>query len=91
VTKTRRTRQQWQQLINEQPDSGLTLHDYCQQNHLTLSGFYLWRKKLSAESENASAADWLSLPAADLPGHTGDWQIELLLPGGVTLRMNSTA
>ncbi len=38
-----------------------------------------------------SAADWLSLPAADLPGHAGDWQIELLLPGGVTLRMNSTA
>jgi hypothetical protein len=30
-----------------------------------------------------SAADWLSLPAADLPGHAGDWQIELLLLGGV--------
>ena len=40
MTKTRRTPQQWQQLINEQPDSGLTVHDYCQQNHLTLSGFY---------------------------------------------------
>ena len=38
-----------------------------------------------------SAADWLSLPAADLPGHAGDWQIELLLLGGVMLRMNSTA
>jgi hypothetical protein len=91
MTKTRRTRQQWQQLINEQPDSGLTIHDYCQQQHLNVSGFYLWRKKLAAESENVSAADWLSLPAADLPGHTGDWQIELLLPGGVTLRMNSIA
>ena len=91
MTKTRRTRQQWQQLINEQPDSGLTIHNYCQQQHLNVSGFYLWRKKLAAESENVSAADWLSLPAADLPGHTGDWQIELLLPGGVTLRMNSTA
>ena len=91
MTKTRRTRQQWQQLINEQPDSGLTIYDYCQQQHLNVSGFYLWRKKLAAESENVSAADWLSLPAADLPSHTGDWQIELLLPGGVTLRMNSTA
>jgi transposase len=88
MTKTRRTRQQWQQLINEQPDSGLTVHDYCQQQHLNVSGFYLWRKKLAAESENVSATDWLSLPAADLPGHTGDCQIELLLPGGVTLRMN---
>ncbi len=90
MTKTRRTQQQWQQLINGQPDSGLTVHDYCQQQQLNVSGFYLWRKKLAAGAENVSAADWLSLPAADLPGHTGDWQIELLLPGGVTLRMNST-
>ena len=70
---------------------GNTVHDYCQQQNLNVSVFYLWRKKLAAESENVSAVDWLSLPAADLPGHTGDWQIELPLPGGVTLRMNSTA
>ncbi|MFT6899317.1 MAG: hypothetical protein ACJA13_003752, partial [Paraglaciecola sp.] len=37
MTKTRRTRQQWQQLINGQPDSGLTVHDYCQQQHLNVS------------------------------------------------------
>jgi hypothetical protein len=91
MIKTRRTRKQWQQLINEQPDSGLTVHDYCQQQHLNVSGFYQWRKKLSAEAENDRAADWLSLPVTDIPGHTGEWQIELLLPGGVTLRMNSTA
>ena len=90
MTKTRRTRQQWQQLINGQPDSGLTVHDYCQQQHLNVSGFYQWRKKLAAESENDTAADWLSLPVTDIPNDTSDWQIELVLPGGVTLRMNST-
>jgi hypothetical protein len=61
------------------------------QQHLTVSGFYQWWKKLAAESENASATDWLLLPDTDIPGHTGDRQIELVLPGGVTLRMNSTA
>jgi hypothetical protein len=91
MTKTRRTRQQWQQLINEQPDSGLTVHDYCQRNLLTLSGFYQWRKKLAAELVNVGATDWLSHPVADILGHVGDWQIELVLPGGVTLRMNSSA
>jgi hypothetical protein len=30
-------------------------------------------------------------PVLYMAGHTGDWQIELVLPGGVTLRMNSTA
>jgi hypothetical protein len=67
----------------------LTDHDHCQQNHLTLSGFYQWcKKKLAAESVNVCATDWLSHPFAAISGHAGDWQIELVLPGGVTLRMN---
>tara|TARA_R110000744_G_scaffold314864_1_gene421882 strand:- start:2018 stop:2293 length:276 start_codon:yes stop_codon:yes gene_type:complete len=90
MTKTRRTRQQWQQLIHEQPDSGLTINDYCQQQHITLSGFYQWRKKLTAAPENENTADWISLPPVDIPGHGEDWQIELVLPGGVVLRMNSS-
>ena len=87
---TRRTAQQWQQFINEQPQSGLTVKDYCASKNITVSGFYLWRKKLAT---NASSVDepqqWLSL-SPSVSSQSEQWQIELSLPGGVVLRMNST-
>ena len=87
---TRRTQQQWQQLINEHSQSGLTVKDYCMSKNITVSGFYLWRKKLSATPHSADEAqEWLSLTPAIASG-AEQWQIELGLPGGVTLRMNST-
>ncbi|MFT5297852.1 MAG: hypothetical protein ACI9YH_003891 [Colwellia sp.] len=65
----------------------MTVYDYCQQQHLNVSGFYQWPKKLSAESATVITAYWLSLPVTDIPNDTSDWQIELVLPGGVTPRI----
>lgn len=50
MAKVRRTHEQWQQLIEEQPQSGLTIKDYCAQHNFTFSGFYQWRKKLRGET-----------------------------------------
>lgn len=88
---TRRTQQQWQQLINEHPQSGLTVKDYCMSKNITVSGFYLWRKKLSATPHSVDEPqEWLSLTPSVSP-ESEQWQIELALPGGVILRMNSTS
>lgn len=56
-----------------------------------MSSFYQWRKNLAAESEDVNPADCLLLHVTDSSGHIGDWQIELVLPSGVTLHMDSTA
>lgn len=88
---TRRTHQQWHQFINEQPQSGLTVKDYCASKNITVSGFYLWRKKLSDTSHPVDEPqDWLSL-APSSSSESEQWQIELALPGGVILRMNSAS
>lgn len=85
----RRTQQQWQQFINEQPQSGLTIKDYCASKNITVSGFYLWRKKLSGTPHPVDEPqEWLSLTPS-VSSESEQWQIELSLPGGVILRMNS--
>ena len=85
---TKRTQQQWQQFINEQPQSGLTVKDYCTSKNITVSGFYLWRKKLATTVEpTEEPQQWLSLEPLS-PPKSEQWQVELALPGGVMLRMN---
>ena len=88
---TRRSQQQWQQFISEQPQSGLTVKEYCASKNITVSGFYLWRKKLSGASHPVNEPqEWISLTPT-VPSEPEQWQIELSLPGGVVLRMNSTS
>lgn len=88
MANIRHTTEQWQHFIDEQPQSGLTVKAYCAQRNITVSGFYLWRKKLAKPSATSEPdANWLSLtPAAS--AERDNWQIELSLPGGVVLRMN---
>ena len=90
----RRTREQWQELIDKQAAGELTVSEFCAQHALTVSNFYLWRKKLSDNSQSPAQQDnWL---AFDMPASAGKvsgatWAIELALPGGVVLRMNRAA
>lgn len=89
MAQIRRTHEQWQELIDKQPQSGLTITDYCAQHGLTVSGFYQWRKKLQGESASLpTSTQWLSFPAPTSSSSVNDWQLELSLPGGVVLRMN---
>ncbi len=91
MTKVRRTKAQWQQLVEGQADSGLTISDYCASHGITVSGFYQWRKKLqSTEAVQMQPESWLSF-ASPPQNEQGNWQIELALPGGVVLRMNAVA
>jgi len=86
MTQRKHSREQWQQLINEQVDSGLSVAAFCRKTQLSVSSFYQWRKKFDAVEPELN--DWLALPgAASAPAD--DWQIELALPGGVVLRMSS--
>ena len=83
-----RSQQTWQTLINKQPNSGLSIRQFCEQHQITQSNFYYWRKRLSDVSEDdTNESAWLELPT--VAQQTEDWMIELVLPGGVTLKMRS--
>ena len=83
-----RSQQTWQTLINKQPNSGLSIRQFCEQHQITQSNFYYWRKRLSDVSEDdTNESAWLELPT--VAQQTEDWMIELALPGGVTLKMRS--
>lgn len=89
MIKARRTLQQWQQLMSDWQQSGLSVKEYCQRQQLTPSNFYLWRKRLEILEVDTTLEPWVALSGE--PGAqeiaSNDWQMELSLPGGVILRM----
>ena len=90
----RRTREQWQELVDKQAESELSVSEFCTHHDLTVSNFYLWRKKLSDDSQSLAKQDnWLAfdMPASADKEPGAAWEIELALPGGVVLRMNRAA
>ena len=98
--RQRRTRQEWQALLDEQPRSGLSIQRFCQSEGITTSSFYRWRTKLRRGESSApdplgaveSMADspWIALtPPAAQPDETVAWDVELSLPRGVVLRMRA--
>ena len=79
---------------DKQAASELTVSEFCAQHALTVSNFYLWRKKLSDDSQPFAQQDnWLAfdMPASGNQSIDSAWEIELVLPGGVVLRMNRAA
>ena len=92
---TRRSKNEWQRLIEEQAVSGLSQKAFCERLEIPLATFGYWKRKLRAESlstptgsgtDTVSLADWIELP---IQGSTtdGGWQIELELGNGLCLRL----
>lgn len=48
--KKHRTPEQWQTLINQHRNSGLSIKQFCQQHKLACSCFYTWRKRLAEQA-----------------------------------------
>jgi hypothetical protein len=90
MTNKRRNPQEWQQIIEAQHASNLTIAEFCQQYALNPSTFYLQRKKITELSLPPSNSDWL--PFENQVQHeqvSRQWQIELTLPNGVVLNMST--
>lgn len=94
----RRSKAQWQQLIDAQQSSGLSQKAFCQQEGLSIGTFTNWKRKLnddeesfipSADTGGPSSDPWIELPAGS-PGN-GHWDIELDLGNGVCLRLSQAS
>ena len=90
MARVRRSPQQWQQLIEEQQSSKLSVSQFCVEHNITVSNFYLQRKKYREQSaaQAESPDNWLPLnELMSVQQGERQWQIELCLPGGVVLNM----
>ncbi|WP_409523036.1 IS66 family insertion sequence element accessory protein TnpA [Nitrincola sp. MINF-07-Sa-05] len=91
---TRRTPQQWQVIIDQWHDSGLSASRFCEEMAVGYASFCNWRKRLAAERlpapqyqrpEDATFIDLGTLSASS-PG--SGWSIVLSLGEGIELRLS---
>ena len=86
----RRSPQEWQQLIDAQESSDMTIAQFCHTHHINQSTFYLQRKKRQDTPLPQTSAQWLPIETmASSQPDTRQWQIELTLPNGVVLNMST--
>ena len=83
LRRIRRSREEWQRLIEEQSASGLTQTAFCQVNALSLGSFQNWKRRLAAE---APTAPWVDFGTLDRSAGAA-WDIELQLGDGICLRL----
>lgn len=80
-------RRWWTELISEQPDSGLTIAQFCTANDISTASFYLWRRKLRAEP-GKEPNRFLDVQIVD--STTGNDPFRIHLPGGATVEIPAT-
>lgn len=52
----KRSAEEMQFLLKEQSSSGLTVKQFCQDQHLSQAIFYYWQKRLRGEAANTKAS-----------------------------------
>ncbi|MCG5499868.1 IS66 family insertion sequence element accessory protein TnpA [Ectothiorhodospira lacustris] len=101
--RPRRSRAQWQALVDEFQSSGLTAEVFCQKRQLPAHRFEAWRSRLSAaaaevkpvngsgDAEGSPRFAELSVdshgPAEVTPPLSTGWDVELTLGPGMVLRV----
>jgi hypothetical protein len=89
-----RTPEQWQALVDQQRDSGLSAMPFCKQENIGYASFCNWRKRLSdglvADSAGSGDAGFLNLSSlkSASPSSGAGWNIVLSLGNGVELRLS---
>ena len=89
----RRSRAQWQRLIERAERSPLSTAAFCRAESISTASFYLWRRRLREAIEatspvQATAAPFLDLGVVDTDASpTRGWDLELDLGVGVVLRL----
>ena len=78
----RKSRTQWQALVNQQKQSGLSITHFCQEHKLTESSFYKWQSEFRKAPNGFSC---VSVKAPMTPG-----KIRCVLPSGLRLEWDES-
>ncbi len=83
----RHSAKQWHGILRRFDKSGLTPADFCHQNNISLPAFRRWHRRQLAE---ASAPGFVELQPPTVSSQPeAPWTLELDLPGGGRLRIQS--
>ncbi len=84
----------WQEKIYHWKSSSLTQAQFCHQHGLAMSTFHKWQKKLKTDEipKRQLPQPFIELPVDSLshPEPEQQWDIELSLGKGITLRMRQS-
>lgn len=47
----------WQQIVSDQISSGLTQHEWCEQNNVNIHNFRYWKRRIISETKQLQTAD----------------------------------
>lgn len=92
-TRTRRTPEQWHELVEQQRASGLSIAEFARQEDLKYQTFFQWCKKIPVSPQesiylNSAFPDFIEIGTADTSAKAAaDWLVELDLGNGVCLRV----
>lgn len=87
---TRRSSTQWQQIVDDQAQSGLSAPQYCQKHHVSYASFCQWRQRFSQAKalSDDPHSDFIDLSQIPTFSGSGRWNISLSLGDGVELRLS---
>lgn len=93
VKKVRRSRQQWQQIVEQFERTDVSASVFCRQQSLAYQSFLKWRTLLQNEINQSpiSFVEIVPEPNADTPVNNVGWSVELDLGNSIVLRINQTA
>ena len=82
----RRSRADWERLMEQYKASGLKQRTFCEQHGLGYSTFCYWRKRLRQPAIENHSEHLFELPMLPVDVHS-DWRVELDLGHGIVLRL----
>ena len=89
LSRPRRSRAQWQRLLDAQSASGLSQQAYCARHRIAYSSFCRWKRELASIERDArptGTSSFIEL-TAPIAAAAPRWEIELELGNGVFLRL----
>ena len=95
---THRSDSQWREILAQQTASGMSIKDFCEQNDVTVSGFYAARKRLELQLPDQPLSDAEqqqpvfvalepSLTTEENPAQNSQWAVELQIGANIILRV----
>ena len=92
VSHKRRSPQQWQRLIEQWSESGLSAPKFCAQQQVVYSTFQAWRHRLKEQPivrEESESTNSGFIDLSQLSSHPHEhWRITLRLGNGVELELS---
>lgn len=80
----------WRLALREYQQSGLTIRAFCQREGLSEPSFFAWRKKIESPKGSDSKSDLGKLVPLNIVDSTVSQTLEIVTPGGFTLRCAPT-